>query len=187
MQGGGPSNAFGQPKPTTPTLVPGVGVPGANPPPPDDEKRYIVTEDPVASSSSPRIGLEPTKLPITFGSEQVWRVVGMELDGLATESIDIFYDTSTLGISEVALGSAIIVDPLSPPSITVDREAGRIKVVSTDATQPLRFGAGGEVLLIKVRGLAPGDGFAMLEGLVLRGSDGRRTPVVLAGGRSRVE
>jgi len=190
MQGGAPSNPFGSTKPTTPAtpMVPGVGVPGANPPPPDDEKRYTATEeDPVATTTSPRIGMEPVKLPIAFGTQQTWRVIGMDLDGLVTESLDILYDTSTLDVTDVALGSAITVDPVSPPSITIDRAAGKIRVISTDVTQPLRFNGGGEVLLMNVKGLAPGEGFAMLDNPVLRTSDGRRSPVVTAGGRSHVE
>lgn len=187
MRGGGPSSPFNQQKPTAPP----VGVPGATPPNPDDEKRYVNTEgspeETVESASSPRIGLEPMRLPLGSGTEAVWRLVGMELDGLVTESIEILYDNATLDVFDVALGSALAVDPLAPPSISVDREAGRIRVASTDSTQPLRFNSGGEVLLLKVRGLAPGDGFAMLDGLVLRGIDGRRQPVVVAGGKARVE
>jgi general secretion pathway protein D len=188
MQGGAPSNPFGGNKPATPTQpVVGVGVPGAVPPTPDDEKRYTGTEDAGQAAVTPRIGLEPTTLPVAFGGDQTWRVIGMDLDGLVTESLDLLYDTSTLDITDVALGSAIASDPVSPPSITIDRATGRIRVSSTDVTQPLRFNGGGELLLMKVRGLAPGEGFAMLDNLVLRSSDGRRSPVALAGGRSHVE
>ncbi|MGK2859234.1 MAG: secretin N-terminal domain-containing protein [Thermoanaerobaculia bacterium] len=176
--GGGPSNPFvGVPRPITP-------------PPPNsggsDEKRLVVGQDPVVSFSTPRIGLEPPQLPIGFGTEQTWRVVGMDLDGLVTESLEILYDNATLDIADVVFGSALVIDPVVPPAITVDRAAGRIRVASTDATVPLSFKAGGEILVLRVRGLAPGDGFVMLDGLVLRGADGRRTPVALAGGRSAV-
>ncbi len=187
QQGGAPSNPFATPPPPQPRPFVGVAPPGTNPPPDDGEKRYVVSEDPVATGSSPRIGMEPTKLPIAFGGEQSWRVVGMDLDGLSAESLDILYDNSTLDIADVAIGGAFAIDPVSPPAVTIDRAAGRIRVASTDVTQPLRFQSGGDVLVIRVRGLAQGEGFAMLEGLVLRGNDGRRTPVVLAGGRSNVE
>ncbi|MCM2314621.1 MAG: hypothetical protein NDJ92_05660 [Thermoanaerobaculia bacterium] len=180
QRGGAPSNPFvGVPAPITPT-----------PPPPEDdsgEKSLVVgSEDPVQQSSSPRIGLEPMELPIAFGQEQNWRVVGMELDGLATESIAILYDTATLDIADVSFGSALVIDSIAPPAITIDREAGRIRVAATDSTLPLRFRAGGEVLVLRVRGLATGNGYMVLDDLVLRGADGRRTPVVVAGGRSAV-
>ena len=127
------------------------------------------------------------ELPIGFGSEMAWRVVGMELDGLVTESIEILYDTTTLDITDVTFGSALTIDPVAPPAVTIDRASGKIRVASTDSTQPLRFNAGGEVLILRVRGLAPGEGFLILDGLVLRGADGRRRPVVIAGGRSAVQ
>ncbi len=176
-RGGGPSDPFQNPQPAPPP----------KPEDPGDEKLRVNVDETSAHSVTPRIGLEPMELPIGFGSEMAWRVVGMELDGLVTESIEILYDTTTLDITDVTFGSALTIDPVAPPAVTIDRASGKIRVASTDSTQPLRFNAGGEVLILRVRGLAPGEGFLILDGLVLRGADGRRRPVVIAGGRSAVQ
>jgi general secretion pathway protein D len=137
-------------------------------------------------SLSPRIAPQPSKLSFKPGEEKMWSVVGMDLDGLTANSLVLHFDTRTLVVSDVALGNAVQVDISKPPVITVDREHGLIRIISSDG-KPLQFNSGGEVAILRVRGGAPGESFLVLENPDLHNGAGVAIAGAVAGGRARVE
>ena len=93
----------------------------------------------------------------------MWNVVGMDLDGLTTTQLLLHYNPQTLDVSEVVFGPAIVVDPKTPPVVTIDREHGTVRITSSNG-KPLQFNnGGGDIATLRVRGGAPGETFLVLE------------------------
>jgi hypothetical protein len=111
----------------------------------------------------------------------------MDLVGLFAEELRVLYDPSSLEIHSTAVGSAIAFDPVYPPTVTVSPERGEIILRSTEPTQPLRFISGGEIMQLTVSSTNPGDGYLVIDNLILRSEDGRRVPATISGGRAKVQ
>jgi general secretion pathway protein D len=153
--------------------------------------------DPVQSSTStssaseptaalsPRLGPQPVTLALKSGMEHNWSVIGMDLDGLSAAEVLLHFDPRNIDVLDVAFGSALVVDQNLPPVATINRLSGTVRVANPDG-RPLVFQSGGEVVTLRVRALAPGETFLVLEVPTL--SSGRQ-PVgaIIAGGRARVE
>ena len=91
-----------------------------------------------------------------------------------------------MDVTDVAVGSALKVDPALPPVITVDRTAGTIRVKSSDG-KPLQFVSGGDVLLIRVHGGVTGETFLVMKDPEFRTPGGKNVVAAVAGGRAKVQ
>jgi general secretion pathway protein D len=139
-----------------------------------------------ASALSPRIGPQPVTLPIKPGEEKLWNVVGMDLDGLNTTELLLHYDPRSLDVNEVLFGSALAIDPKAPPVATINRDAGLIRITSSDG-KPLVFVSGGEVLALRVHGGLSGETFLILEQPAFHTTAGAAVVSAVTGGRAKVE
>jgi general secretion pathway protein D len=139
-----------------------------------------------ASKLSPRIGPQPVTLPIKPGEEKLWNVVGMDLDGLTTSELLLHYDPRSLDVNEVLFGHALQIDPKAPPVATINRDAGIIRITSSDG-KPLVFISGGEVLALRVHGGLSGETFLILEQPAFRSTAGETIVSAVTGGRAKVE
>lgn len=135
---------------------------------------------------APRIGPQPASLTLAPGESKVWNVIGMDLEGLAANELIFRYDPRSMIATDVTLGNAIAVDPASPPVVTVDANAGTIRIRNADG-KPLTFVAGGQVLAIRVHGGLLGDTFLVMENPDFRGADGGAVVAAIAGGRARIQ
>jgi general secretion pathway protein D len=139
-----------------------------------------------AQGLAPRMGPQPVTLALKPGEEKLWNVVGMDLDGLTSKELLLHFDPRALAVIDVSFGGALYVDPKSPPAVTIDSQAGTVRIVSTDG-HPLRFIGGGDVAVLRVHGGLSGDTFLVVENPDFKSGDGRRVMSSVAGGRARVE
>ena len=179
--------------------------PPPTPPPPTDEQgnppqaKKLSTSSSVAAASvaapetdlatlrlAPRIAPQPASIILKPGETRVWDVVGMDLDGLTTPELDFRFDPRAMDVTDVTLGSAMSVDPATPPVVSIDRDAGTIRVKSTDG-KPLTFVSGGEVLAIRVHGGLTGETYLVIENPTLHAKNGDAVVAAIAGGRARVQ
>ncbi|HSP13165.1 MAG TPA: secretin N-terminal domain-containing protein [Thermoanaerobaculia bacterium] len=135
---------------------------------------------------APRIAPQPAVLTLKQGEQKVWTVVGMDLDGLTTERMSFRYDPQTIDIQEVMFGPALTVDPKTPPVVTIDRNAGLVKIVSSNG-QPLSFQSGGEVVMFRLQGMMAGDAVLVLDVPELKNGNGQMIVGAISGGRARIE
>ncbi|HKO55501.1 MAG TPA: secretin N-terminal domain-containing protein [Thermoanaerobaculia bacterium] len=191
--GSGPTDVFNRnnPQPPNPQLPAPI---------PEPQVQLDTTKSPVkaasmsvtatASSSapalSPRIGPQPVTLPIKPGEEKLWNVVGMDLDGLSTTELLLHYDPRSLDINEVLFGSALRIDPKAPPVATINRDAGLVRITSSDG-KPLVFISGGEVMALRVHGGLSGDTFLIMEQPAFHTAAGDAVVSAVTGGRAKVE
>ena len=139
------------------------------------------------SGLSPRIQPQPMRLSFKPGEEKVWNVVGMDLDGLTTTQLLLHYNPQTLDVSEVVFGPAIVVDPKTPPVVTIDREHGTVRITSSSG-KPLQFNnGGGDIAALRVRGAAPGETFLVLENPNLTNGSGTLVNASVSGGHAKVD
>jgi general secretion pathway protein D len=138
------------------------------------------------SSLSPRISPQPVKLAIKPGEEKLWTVVGMDLDGLTTTQIVLRYDPRTIDVSQVAFGSAVAIDPKTPPVVKIDATAGTITITSSDG-KPLSFNSGGDIAVLRVRGGLPGETYLVLDNPSFKNGRGEGVASAVSGGRAKVE
>ncbi|HEX7678776.1 MAG TPA: hypothetical protein VF713_11675, partial [Thermoanaerobaculia bacterium] len=139
------------------------------------------------SGLAPRIEPQPMRLAFKAGEEKMWNVVGMDLDGLTTQQIMLHYDPRTIDVSEVVFGSALVVDPKTPPVVTIDREHGTVRITSSNG-KPLQFyNGGGDIASLRVRGGSPGDTYLVLENPNLTNSSGTVVNASVSGGRAKVD
>lgn len=110
----------------------------------------------------------------------------MDLAGLTANELVFRYDPTAMGVTDVMLGTAIRVNPASPPAITVDSANGIIRIRQTDDT-PLYFNGGGDVLAIRVHGGGSGETSLVMNNPDFRDSSGAQVIAAVAGGRARVE
>lgn len=155
-------------------------------PPPPQEDLVLGTGPGAGGALSPRVAIQPASLSIDAGEQQLVRVVGIDVGGLVTEELRLLYDTASVEVGDVTPGTAMEIDPVYPPTVTLNPEKGEIIMKSTDPTRPLRFLSGGELLQLSIRATNPGDGFLVIDNLILRGEDGRRVPATISGGRATV-
>jgi general secretion pathway protein D len=198
--GSGPTDPFAgrPPQPTNPAMPP-------PPPPPQPQSNLmttptgtVVAQSAVALASatgsttdngglSPRIQPQPMQLAFKPGEEKMWNVVGMDLDGLTTQQLMLHYDPRTLDVNEVIFGPAMVVDPKTPPVVTIDREHGTVRIISSNG-KPLQFNnGGGDIASLRVRGAAPGDTFLVLDNPNLTNGSGTLVNASVTGGRAKVD
>lgn len=159
--------------------------PPAPTPPPGAQKKSSAASQ-YSMDASPRIAPQPISLSIKPGEEKVWPVMGMDLDGLRTAEMRMRYDPSILNISAVSIGTGFITDVTAPPSVTVNPTTGTIRITSSDG-KPLVFNSGGDLLLLRVRGVMPGVGALIFDKPLLLNAAGETVQAAVAGGRSKVE
>jgi general secretion pathway protein D len=139
-----------------------------------------------AQGLSPRMGPQPVSLAIKPGEEKLWSVIGMDLDGLTSKQLMLHFDPRSLNVVGVSIGSAIAVDPKTPPVVSVNNDTGTIKIVSSDG-KPLQFIGGGEVAVLRVHGGLAGETFLVLENPDFKGRNGLSVMSSVAGGRAKVD
>lgn len=196
--GSGPTNPFAQPGTVQPPpTVPPVQANPQSPvrPPSQGSLNSSPVSAALAAASmlppeaalklSPRIGPQPANLPIKPGEEKIWSLVGMDLDGLTTDQLMIHYDAHSLDVSEVGFGGALLIDPKTPPVATINRETGTIRVTSSNG-QPLAFAGGGEIIMLRVHGGAPGESYLVIENPELHSGTGP-VQAAVSGGRAKVD
>ncbi|HEV8435709.1 MAG TPA: hypothetical protein VGR95_20025, partial [Thermoanaerobaculia bacterium] len=149
LGGSAPSNPFQQNQNNPPnTAVP----PNPNPPQASVNVKPVAQIASMASTDSipaaqpdlgalriaPRLGAEPVTLKINGGEQKLWNIIGMDLEGLSTDSLVLHYDRNAVDVTEVVFGEALAIDPKVPPVATINRETGTIKITSSDG-KPLQF------------------------------------------------
>jgi hypothetical protein len=85
---------------------------------------------------SPRIAPQPSSITLKPGESRLWNIVGMDIDGLTAPELVLHFNPRAMDVTDVAVGTAMKVDPSLPPVITVDRTAGTIRVKSSDGKPP---------------------------------------------------
>jgi general secretion pathway protein D len=174
---GAPSDPFATPRPTVPPAPP--------PPPPDVQPRQPVSQF-NSSNGTGRLAPQPASLLLKPGEMMSWSLVGMDLDGSRTDGISLNFDPNRIQVLDVSFGNALEYDITVPPVASINSLTGVISVRSGDG-QALRFRSGGEVLVLKVRGMDSGESFLVVSDPQLTGSNGQLLGVHVTGGRVRVE
>jgi hypothetical protein len=132
------------------------------------------------------MGAEPVTLKVKPGEQKLWNIIGMDLEGLNTDSIVLHYDSRAMDVSEVVFGSAMNIDPRTPPVATINRDTGTIKITSSDG-KPLQFVSGGDVIGLRLRGGKSGQTSLVIEPPELRNTAGTNVMTAVTGGRAQVE
>jgi len=147
----------------------------------------IATEQPdlAALRLAPRIGAEPVTLRIKPGEQKTWNVIGMDLEGLNTNSLVLHYDRNAIDVSEIVFGGALAIDPKTPPVATINRDTGTVKITSSDG-KPLHFVSGGDLFGLKVRGGNSGETMLVIEPPELHDAAGTNVMTAVTGGRAQV-
>jgi general secretion pathway protein D len=135
---------------------------------------------------SPRVGPQPMTLAVKPGEEHLWTLVGMDLDGLSTDTMILRFDPNSLMITDVSFGQAMAIDIRTPPAVVISRDTGTIKITSSDG-KPLRFNSGGDILSMRVRGGTPGESFLVVDQPKFRNQRGEAVASTVTGGRLRVQ
>ena len=135
---------------------------------------------------APRISPQPVNLSMKAGERKIWTVVGMDLDGLSTDSISFRYDPRSLVVEEVMFGPAMSIDVKSPPIATIDSTSGTVRIRSSDG-KPLSFRSGGELLVLRLQGIMAGDATLVLDSPELKNAKGQIVLGAISGGRARIE
>jgi general secretion pathway protein D len=195
--GTAPTNPFlqNQNNPPNSTVPPS---PNPNPPqasivpPTSTPLASMASTEPVATPNvgslrlAPRMGAEPVTLKIMPGEQKVWNIIGMDLEGLSTDSLVLHYDRNAMDVSEVVFGDALSVDPKTPPVATINRDTGTIKVTSSDG-KPLQFVSGGDVMRLRLRGGKSGETMLVIEPPELHDGAGTNVTTAVTGGRAQVQ
>jgi len=194
-RGTGPTDPFRR-QPTNPNNPPET----APPPPPDQSSSTKpttntteVVEDPLMRSDSeaplrlsPRIAPQPSTIALGPGETKLWSVVGMDLDGLTANELVLHFNPKAMDVTDVSVGTAIVVDPALPPIVTVDRNTGTIRVKPSNG-KPLSFVSGGDVLLLRVHGGVTGETFLVMQDPEFKNRGGQGIVAAVAGGRAKVQ
>jgi len=169
-----PANPFGSPPQNAQTPVP------QNPPAVQPQEQSF------DRPASPRIAAQPIHMAFKPGEEKLWNVVGMDLEGLTTAQLTLHYDPNALMVSDVAFGSALKVDPKTPPVVTINSQQGFVTIASSDGT-PLTFNSGGEIATLRVRGGGTGESNLVVDSPALKNDRGELVASEVSGGRAKVE
>jgi general secretion pathway protein D len=181
--GTGPRDPFN----TRPTQPPPVD---NNPPdaavrPPASSQMAIVEPDTGALRLAPRLAVQPAAIQVGPGESRLWKLVGMDLDGLSTQELRFRFDPRAINVSEVVFGSSMVIDPAAPPAVKIDSANGTLTITATNG-RPLQFIGGGEVLAIRVSGGVTGETFLVMEPPDLRDGRGGEVYAAVTGGRAEV-
>ncbi len=159
-------------------------------PPPGGMASNGVDSAAVASAAAlmlaPRIAPQPIELALGIFEERIWTLVGMDLAGMTTDEVLLHFNAHAVDILEAQVGSAVQSDPVTPAAVVVDNGNGTVRLNATDGG-PLRFHAGGEILTLRVRGLAEGMSYLVLSDLDLRSAAGEAVEAVVQGGRIAIQ
>jgi len=178
--GGTPNDPFRPtPQPTPPP-----------PPPPNPQGNSQLQKMPPSSGysfpASPRIAPQPMQVILTPGRESIWPISGMDLEGLSTQELVIRYDPKGMDLVGVSIGTALINEPSAPIVSKIDTLNGIIRIVPSDGSA-LHFQSGGELLALRVRGLAPGNTGLQIAPMRLVNAKGEVVETGLAAGRALVK
>lgn len=135
---------------------------------------------------APRISAQPAMMQLAPNDVAVWSLVGMDLDGLSTGEIVLEFNPQAIAITALSFGSGLQVDPEMPPSTSIDRQNGVIRIRSEDGS-PLRFRSGGEIAHIAFQAVLPGESPLILSSLDLVRPDGRVVAANVTGARANVD
>ncbi len=195
-RGGMPSNPFNPPPTNPPNPNNPPEIQKQNPPSQLQSQSSASSESTDAAEAkametaalrlSPRIAPQPSTIHLGPGETRLWNIVGMDLDGLVAPELVLNFDPRAMDVTDVAVGSALKIDPALPPIITVDKNNGTIRVKSSNGA-PLQFVGGGDVLAIRVHGGVTGETFLVLKDPELRTPGGRNVVAAVAGGRAKVQ
>jgi len=192
-QGGAPSDPFNRPTPPPPPQPQpqSDGTLGTPPGEPMSSPSLVASAEshqPTAAALrfAPRISPQPASLEVKPGEQKIWNVVGMDLDGLTVDHFALRYDSRALEVLEVSFGQAFVIDPKTPPVVTIDRVAGLVKIRSSNG-QPLSFRSGGEMLALRVLGGLSGDTALIFETPQLKNANGEVVMAAVSGGRAHIE
>jgi general secretion pathway protein D len=188
-----------------PTQVPPPTPPSGNNPPDVDQSSslekgtstrpvqaaaatMLATVDPDTSELrlAPRIAPQPSSLSLGPGESKVWQIIGMDLEGLSADKLVVRFNPQALNVSEIGLGAALQFDPSTPPSVSVDPDAGTITVRPTNG-KPLAFTGGGQVLTVRVHGGLTGDTFLVMDNPDFHTASGQSVTASIASGRAKVQ
>jgi len=194
--GTGPNDPFRRPRPQPTPPVPN---PNPNQPQPEPQASVSPNTTAVATSAAmttesdmgtlrlaPRLAPQPATIQLGPGETKVWNIIGMDLDDLTVPELSFHFNPRAMDVTDISFGPALFVDPASMPVITIDRDAGSIKVKPTNG-QPLKFVSGGVVLAIRVHGGTTGDTFLVIDNPDVRNAGGVAVIAAVAGGRARVQ
>jgi hypothetical protein len=145
-----------------------------------------VDPDTAALRLAPRLAPQPATISLKPGESKVWEVIGMDLDGLTAQQLVFRFDPRAMTVTDVNIGSAVVVDLDAPPMVSINRDAGTITLTRGDG-KPLHFAGGGQVLALRVNGGAPGETFLVLENPDLHTAGGQSIVAAVAGGRAKVQ
>ncbi|HET7434006.1 MAG TPA: secretin N-terminal domain-containing protein [Thermoanaerobaculia bacterium] len=203
-QGGAPTDPFRRPTPTPPPPAPpsnedaSLNAPVSTNPATSTASTSSASKLKVASSAmslgdeaaalrlAPRIAPQPANLTIKPGEAKTWTIIGMDLEGLQASELQFHFDPTAIDISEVALGSALAIDTTNPPSITIDRTAGTLRIASKDG-KALTFQSGGVVLSMRLFGGVAGETYLVMDNPKLQNGEGTFVMASVAGGRATVQ
>ncbi|MDX1584595.1 MAG: hypothetical protein R3338_13445, partial [Thermoanaerobaculia bacterium] len=135
---------------------------------------------------SPRISAQPANQILAPNDVAIWSLVGMDLDGLVTDEIVLEYNPEAIDVTALSFGSGLDIDPNLPPSTSIDRENGIIRIRS-DGGEPLRFRSGGEIAHIAFMAVLPGDSPLVISKLDLERPDGKLVAATVTGARASVD
>lgn len=136
--------------------------------------------------ASPRIAPQPMQVTLTPGKESIWSISGMDLEGLSTPELVVRYDPQAMDLVGVSIGSAFANDPAAPIVSKIDTLNGIVRIVPSDGSA-LQFRSGGELLALRVRGLAPGNTELQIAPMRLVNAKGQVVETGLAAGHARIE
>lgn len=174
--GGQPTDPFGPPPPTPP--------PPTTPPNPELSRQ--TPQGGYMTPASPRIAPQPMQVTLTPGKESIWSITGMDLEGLSTPELIVRYDPRAMDLIGVSIGTAFTNDPQAPIVSKIDSLNGIVRILSSDGSG-LQFRSGGELLALRVRGLAPGNTEMQIAPLRLVNAKGEVVVTGVAAGRARIE
>jgi len=177
-----------EPPPTPPPSI--LPMPVHRPPPPPQSSPQgslnLDSSGDYSVALGARIAPQPIQLSLKPGEEKLWNIIGMELDGLSTTELKLRFDPRSISVSEVLIGTALEINPETPPVVSIDRFTGTVRISSSDG-KPLRFRTGGEVAALRVRGGETGETFLAIDPPVFLTRSGQPAAAAVAGGHARVE
>jgi general secretion pathway protein D len=144
-----------------------------------------VDPDTAALRLTPRLAPQPSTISLGPGESKVWEVIGMDLDGLSAQQLVLRFNPRAMAVTDVNIGSALIVNAAAPPIVSINQNAGTITITQGDG-KPLHFSGGGQVLALRVSGGLTGETFLVLENPDLHTAAGQSIAAAVAGGRARV-
>jgi general secretion pathway protein D len=173
--GTGPTDAFREVTPAPQPRVP-------RPPTRVNEDAKLAPD----GGTIPRVAVQPVHLKATAGEIATWRIVGLDLHDLSAGDLVIHYDPTVIAILSADIGSAFAIDLANPPAVTLDAITGTITVRAT-APGGLRFQAGGDVIVLRLRGLRAAETFLVVNDPGFTGADSLPVLTAVAGGKAFIE